>query len=279
MVASVPAVTLAGPVDDWRSYDRVAETYERVHAPRMREPANDLAAIVAPPTGATVLDVGTGTGVAAEVVSEAVGPTGVVVGLDVSLGMLGVARRVRPGIRTVAAEAIDLPFRDGTFEVVLGNFVLAHFTKVDTALFDILRVLRPGGRLGLTAWADGPDDLQNAWLDLVRSVVPQEMLEPALGHAAPGHDRFRKRAAIEEALIDAGLRHVRSETRRYRFVSALDDYVEGLAARALGRFVRDMLDDDEWTELLARAHVVFADRFADPVNDFREVNLAVGTKP
>jgi hypothetical protein len=40
-----------------------------------------------------------------------------------------------------------------------------------------------------------------------------------------------------------------------------------------------MLGDAEWKDLLARAHVAFASRFADPVNDFREVNLAVGTKP
>jgi ubiquinone/menaquinone biosynthesis C-methylase UbiE len=266
-------------VDDWRSYDRVAETYERVQAPRLHEPARDLVAMVAPSAGARVLDVGTGTGVAAELASTTVGPKGGVVGIDVSTGMLEVARRVRPTVPVVAAEAIDLPFRDGTFEVTLGNFVLAHFTKVETALFDILRVLRPGGRLGLTAWADGPDDLQNAWYELVRSVVPQEMLEPALGRAAPWHERFRQRAAIEEALIDAGLRHVRTETRRYRFVYALDDYVDGLGTWALGRFVRDMLGETEWQDLVARAHVVFADRFADPVNDFREVNLAVGTKP
>jgi ubiquinone/menaquinone biosynthesis C-methylase UbiE len=266
-------------VDDWRSYDRVADAYERVHAPRLREPAADLLALVAPATGARVLDVGTGTGVAAELASRSVGPTGQVVGIDVSLGMLQVGRRVRPGIRTVGAEAIDLPFRDSTFDLALGNFVLAHFTKVETALFDVLRVVRPGGRLGLSAWADAPDDLQNTWMEIVRSAIPQEMLEPALGRAAPWHDRFRARSAIEETLIDAGVRHVRTETRRYRFVYPLDEYVEGLSTWAIGRFARGMLDEAEWNDLLGRARTVFAGRFADPVNDFREVNLAVGTKP
>ena len=52
------------------------------------------------------------------------------------------------------AQVVDLPFRDRTFDVVMGNFVLAHFVKVETALFDVRRVLRPAGRVGFTAWAD-----------------------------------------------------------------------------------------------------------------------------
>ena len=266
-------------MDDWRSYDLVAETYERVHAPKLSEPARDLVALAAPGPGARVLDVGTGTGVAAERAAEAVGPEGLVVGVDVSLGMLTVGRRERPQLRALAASAIDLPFRDATFDLALGNFVLAHFTKVDTALFDILRVVRSGGTIGFSAWADGPDDLQTHWLEIVGEVVPPEVLEPALAQAAPWHDRFRQRAAIEEALLDAGVRHVRTDERRYRFVYALEDYVDGLGTWASGRFVRGMLGEAEWDELLRRAKASFADRFADPVNDFRQVILAVGTKP
>ncbi|HCP62483.1 MAG TPA: hypothetical protein DIU14_08460, partial [Actinobacteria bacterium] len=50
-----------------------------------------------------------------------------------------------------AAEAIDLPFRAATFDVVLSLFVLSHLHRLDTALFDMLRVLRSGGRAGVTA--------------------------------------------------------------------------------------------------------------------------------
>ena len=57
-------------MDDWRSYDRTAETYERIHAPRFVEPARDLVALAGVRAGAKVLDVGTGTGVAAEVARD-----------------------------------------------------------------------------------------------------------------------------------------------------------------------------------------------------------------
>jgi ubiquinone/menaquinone biosynthesis C-methylase UbiE len=263
-------------MQDWRRYDDIAETYERVHAPRIAEPARDLVAFADVQSGRRVLDVGTGTGVAGAAAS---GAGGDVVGVDPSLGMLRVARVRRPALPVAAAEAIDLPFRDGTFEIVVGNFVLAHFTKYQTALHDLVRVVRSGGRIALSAWADPEDDLNRTWLELVHAVVPREVLEPALAQAIPWRERFRDRGAIEEALLDAGLRHVRTEVRPYRFRFTLEEYVDGLTTWATGRFVRSMLGDAGVSAFLERVRGVFAERFADPVNDFREVMFAVGVKP
>lgn len=263
-------------MDDWRSYDDVAETYERIHAPRLAEPARDLVAAVEASEGTGVLDVGTGTGVAAEAAAAAGAD---VVGVDESLGMLRVGRAARPGLRIAAAEAIDLPFSDRAFDAVVANFVVAHFTKYQTALYDMLRVLRPGGRLALTAWADGDDELTRTWTDLVETVVPRPVLQSSLSHALPWRGRFRDRGALQEAMMDAGLRRVRTEIRRYRFVYPLGEYVEGLGTWATGRLVRSMLGASGFAAFLERANAVFAERFADPVNDFRDVVLASGVKP
>src|SRR6185436_18681875 len=227
-VTRSPVVWMA--VDDWRSYDSVAETYARIHAPRLAEPAHDLVELTGIEAGWNVLDVGTGTGVAA-------------------------------------------------FDALLANFVLAHFTKYKTALFDMKRVLRPGGRLGLTAWADAEDDLARTWLELVGTVVPPEVLQAAMDERLPWRERFRRRLPLEEALMEAGIRHVRTEVRRYRFQYSLDDYVEGLSTWATGRFVRFMLGESAFAEFVGRARVEFGERFADPVNDFREVLFATGAKP
>lgn len=263
-------------MNDWRTYDDVAETYERVHTPRFVEVARDLLQHAELPSSARVLDVGTGTGVAAQVASEA---GHLAVGVDESIGMLAVGHRVRPSLHLLAATAIDLPFPDRSFDAVVGSFVLAHFNKVETALFDATRVLNSGGRLAFSSWADGVDDYQLAWREQVESVVPREMLAPAYAEAAPWHDRFRSRDAVEEVLLAAGLRHVRTETVKYRWTYTLEDYVEGLSVWAIGRFVRDMLGEREWAEFMARTRAAFAERFADPLNDFREVILAVATKP
>jgi len=267
-------------MDDWRSYDGIAEAYERIHAPRMAQPARDLVAMTRPSAGGRVLDVGTGTGVAVSEAAEAVGPGGLAVGVDVSLGMLGEAFRARPGVRLAAASAIDLPFRDGTFDVVTANFVVSHFTKYQTALFDMIRVLKPRGRLALSSWADGDrDELQKTWLELVEGAVGQQMLLDVRAQALPWADRFADRTAIEEALLDAGLKHVRTERREYRFAYPLRDYVDGLGTWSTGRFLRSMLGPEAWESFRRNAQRVFADRFSDPVNDFRDVWLAVGARP
>ena len=109
-------------------------------------------------------------------------------------------------------------------------------------------------------------------------MVPREVLSTAITDAAPGHDRFRKREVVEMTLYDAGLRHVRSETRKYRWSYSLDEYVDGLSSWAVGRFARGMLGDREFATFLARARTSFGARFPDPINDFRDVILAVGTK-
>jgi ubiquinone/menaquinone biosynthesis C-methylase UbiE len=217
--------------------------------------------------------VGTGTGAAAD---EGARTGATVVGIDRSLGMLSVAHRERPSIPVVAGEAIDLPFRDRTFDVVLGNFVFAHFLKVETAMFDLTRVLRPGGRIGFTTWSDGKDAFQATWIELIETVIPRDMLAPAYAAAAPGHERFKQPKAIEEALRKAGFRGVRTERKRYQWTYPRDDLVEGLGTWAVGRFARNMLGESGWSSFVERARATFADRFPDPLNDFRDVIVAVG---
>ena len=263
-------------MDDWRSYDGVAETYQRVHAPRFAEAARDLVGALAIEEGQRVLDIGTGTGAAAEEIAR----TGAkVVGVDRSFNMLSVAHRERPSLSFATADVLDLPFRNRTFDVVAGNFVFAHFAKVETALFELTRVLSPRGRIGFTTWSDGKDAFQDTWIELIETVIPRDMLAPAYAGAAPGHDRFKDPRAIEEALRKAGFRHIRTERKRYQWTYARDDLVEGLGTWAVGRFARNMLGESGWASFLERARTTFADRFPDRLNDFHDVVIAVGALP
>jgi ubiquinone/menaquinone biosynthesis C-methylase UbiE len=262
-------------MEDWRTYDRVADTYERVHAPRLAEPAHDLVELAEVREGQQVLDVGTGTGVVADAVRRAGGD---VVGVDGSLGMLRVAAATRPALAFVAGHAIDLPFREGTFDVVVGGFVLAHFTKADTALHDVARIVRPGGRVAFSAWSDDQDAFRETWEELATSVVPRRMLASASTEASPGLERLASREGIQETLYEAGFRRIRTETRRYKWTYGIDEYVDGLGVWATGRFVRGMLGDAGWQSFVARARETFAQRFPDPIRDFRDVVFAVATK-
>lgn len=261
---------------DWRVFDSVAETYDRVRGPVHAPPARDLVELAGIGRGARVLDVGTGTGVAAQAAAAAVGPEGLVVGMDPSVPMLQMARP-RHG-RLVAGEAIDLPFRDETFDAVLANFVIAFFTKYETALFDMLRALRRGGVLGVSWWSGPPDEFSRTWTELAEAFATKDLLRAALQRGVPWSDRFRDRRLMEETLRDAGLREVQVHRRQYRSTTSQADYLAGRETSAEGRFLRETLGDLLWERFRERAAATFRDRFADPMGDTNDVLIAVGTK-
>jgi ubiquinone/menaquinone biosynthesis C-methylase UbiE len=202
-----------------------------------------------------------------------------VVGIDIALGMLREAGLEDGGPAFAAAAAIDLPFRDSTFNGVTAAFVLSHFAKYDTALFDMLRVLRPGGRMGVTAWGPGGDEFLAAWTEVAEQFAEIEILRDARKRAMPWDERFADPNRLKDALYEAGLRQLRVERREYRFEMSAEDYLTGREIAATGRFLRTMLGEELWDRFRARTRQVFAERFPPRFHDYRDVNVAVGTKP
>ena len=105
--------------------------------------------------GERVLDVGCGSGAVTRDIARRVGGRGLVVGLDPSLEMLAVARALAEGeslgdrVEFREGNALRLPFPDGSFDVVICATVLSHVPEGETAIPELARVLRPGGRLGV----------------------------------------------------------------------------------------------------------------------------------
>ncbi len=98
--------------------------------------------------GDRVLDVATGTGLVACEALRIVQSQGLVVGLDLSAGMLGVAAG-REGLALVMADAGQLPVCDGGFDMVTMGYALRHVADLRTTFAGFRRVLRPGGTVVL----------------------------------------------------------------------------------------------------------------------------------
>ncbi|QYG94919.1 methyltransferase domain-containing protein [Iamia sp. SCSIO 61187] len=129
-----------------------AESYERHFVPAIGEPvARRLLEVAAPAPGERVLDVACGTGVAARLALDLVGPDGHVTGIDANPGTLDVARSVGPErIDWVAAPAEAVPLPEGGFDLVLCSMGLQFFSDKVQALREARRVLAPGGRIAWT---------------------------------------------------------------------------------------------------------------------------------
>jgi SAM-dependent methyltransferase len=105
--------------------------------------------------GETVLDLGSGGGIDVILSAKRVGPTGTAYGLDMTDEMLALARRnvADSGVRNVhflkgLIEAVPLPA--ASVDVVISNCVINLSTDKATVLTEIARVLKPGGRIGIS---------------------------------------------------------------------------------------------------------------------------------
>jgi SAM-dependent methyltransferase len=139
--------------ESWQVSGDAAEVYERCFVPAIFGPwAPQIADAAKVASDDRVLDVGCGTGVLARAAADRVADASQVTGLDLNEGMLAVARRLRPQIDWRQGDATKLPFPDGSYDVVVSQFALMYFPDRGAAIREMVRVLRPGGRLAVAVW-------------------------------------------------------------------------------------------------------------------------------
>lgn len=205
--------------EHWQLDGPAPELYQRYLVPAMTAMwAADLAERASLMPGERVLDVACGTGVVARVAAERVGNTGLVAALDINPGMLAIARSLAAvtgaPIEWYEGSALELPFSNASFDVVVCQLGLQFFPDRPPALREMRRALVPNGRLALNVF--GPiahNPATHALADaLDRHVRPGASVAKRTEHALADKEELRalvSGAGFQDVVIHTARKMVR----------------------------------------------------------------------
>jgi len=180
-----------------RQQDRLDRTLAPVTGP--------LLAFAAPRTGSTVIDVGCGCGATTIELARTVGPSGRVIGLDISEPMLSLATtRLRefPNATTMLGDAADLPLSDLNAELIVSRFGVMFFGDPVAAFANLRTGLAPGGRVRFACWRPISE---NPWLQIpLHAVYEHAPRLPKPEPEEPGPFAFADTDRVTRILTSAG---------------------------------------------------------------------------
>jgi len=209
---------LTAPTDDeirrqqrdmWDTFSPGWEKWDDVVSATLGQVGDALVRIIHPRDDQQHLDVAAGTGEPGLTVA-ALAPKGRVTLTDLSPSMLAAAgrRAAAKGLDNIElceCSADDLPYPDATFDSVSCRFGFMFFPDLRQAASELVRVLRPGGRIAAAVWA-GPE--ANLWATIPGDAIATEVALPAPSPGAPGMFRCATPGMLASVLEGVGVRDI-----------------------------------------------------------------------
>jgi SAM-dependent methyltransferase len=162
--------------------------------------------------GERILDVGCGCGGTAIALAQLVGPSGHVLGVDISAPMLARARQVAPAgppVDFVLADATVYPFEPASFDLLASRFGVMFFADPALAFANMRRALKPSGRVAFACWRE---PRENPWMMAPLQAVYRHVPKmPPQGPEDPGPFAFASEARVHRILGEAGFSGIAME--------------------------------------------------------------------
>jgi ubiquinone/menaquinone biosynthesis C-methylase UbiE len=165
-----------------------------------------------PAAGERIVDVGCGSGATSIALAQKVGPTGHVMGIDISGPMLARAREAAPAglpVEFVLADATVYPFAPGSFDLLASRFGVMFFAEPARSFANLRRGLKRSGRLAFACWREPRENpFFMAPLEAVYKHVPKLQQQ---GPEDPGPFAFASESRVQRILSEAGFTGIAME--------------------------------------------------------------------
>jgi len=186
----------------WKKWDDLTMDF-------LKPMGDEIIRLLNPKGAEIILDVAAGTGEPGLTIASML-KDGKVIVTDLSEDMLDIARenatqRGITNIETKACDVCELPFPDNTFDAISCRFGFMFFPDMLMAAKEMVRVLKPGGRIATSVW-NVPE--KNFWVTAIMGTINKNMELPAPPLGAPGMFRCAKEGFISDLLRQAGLKNI-----------------------------------------------------------------------
>lgn len=165
-----------------------------------------------PTAGERVIDVGCGSGAISIALAQKVGPTGHVLGIDISGPMLARARQIAPAglpVEFVLADATVYPFAPASFDLLVSRFGVMFFADPALSFANLRKALKPSGRLAFACWREPREN--PFFMTPLQAVYKHAPKLPPQGPEDPGPFAFASEARVQRILGEAGFTGIAME--------------------------------------------------------------------
>lgn len=193
----------------WNKFSPGWKKWDELFMDFLKPMGNEIIRSLNPKNDDVVLDVAAGTGEPGLTIATRLNG-GKVIATDIAEGMLEVAQQnaSKRGIKnfeTKVADVCELPFADNTFDAISCRFGFMFFPDMLLATKEMVRVLKPGGRIATTVW-NIPE--KNFWVTAILETINKNMELPMPPPGAPGIFRCAKDGLMSDLFLQAGLKNI-----------------------------------------------------------------------